>query len=143
MQIQVEVEQTGVSTSIGQSRTHRVMIDRPLDKGGEDQGMMGSEHLLVALGGCFMSNLLSAIQTREADIQNVRLQITGTLASAPSRFSDIDVVVDAQTENRELLEKLVLMSDRACIVSNTLRSAVKLVFHVAGATEHQNDATPV
>lgn len=134
MQIQVSVHQTGPSTSSGQARTHQVLIDRPLDKGGSDQGMMGGEHLLVALGGCFMSNLLAAIQAREADIQNVRLQVTGTLASAPSRFSDILVVVGAQTEDHDLLEKLVVMSDRACIVSNTLRPAVQLVFRVETGT---------
>ncbi|MFB9990473.1 OsmC family protein [Deinococcus oregonensis] len=135
MQIQVSVHQTGASTSSGQARTHHVVVDRPLDKGGSDQGMMGGEHLLVALGGCFMSNLLAAIQAREAKIQNVRLQVTGTLASAPSRFTDIVVIVDAQTENHDVLEKLVVISDRACIVSNTLRPAVNLVFRVGtGAT---------
>ncbi|THF68359.1 OsmC family protein [Deinococcus sp. Arct2-2] len=130
MHIQVSVHQTGPSTSLGQARTHRVVIDRPLDKEGSDQGMMGGEHLLVALGGCFMSNLLAAIQARNANIQSVRLQVTGTLASAPSRFSDIEVAVNAQTEDLDVLEKLVVMSDRACIVSNTLRPAVNLVFRV-------------
>lgn len=135
MQIQVSVHQTGASTSSGQARSHQVWIDRPLDKGGSDQGMMGGEHLLVALGGCFMSNLLAAIHSREAAIRNVRLVMTGTLASAPSRFSDIVVAVEAETEDHDLLEKLVVMSDRACIVSNTLRPAVNLVFRVeTGAT---------
>lgn len=134
MQIQVSVHQTGASTSAGQVRTHEVVVDRPLDKGGSDQGMMGGEHMLVGLGGCFMSNLLAAIQARGADIQSVRLTVTGTLTSAPSRFSDIVVAVTAQTEEHDLLEKLVVVSDRACIVSNTLRSAVNLVFRVETAT---------
>ena len=130
MQIQVEVRQVSRSTAEGQARTHRVLVDRPLDKGGEDQGMMGGEYLLVALGGCFMSNLLAAIHARETDIRDVKLQVIGTLTSAPSRFSDIEVLVDAQTEDKALLEKLIVISDRACISSNTLRPAVNLNFRV-------------
>ncbi len=131
MQIQVEVRQTGRSTAEGQARTHTVVIDRPLDKGGDDQGMMGGEYLLVALGGCFMSNLLAAIHAREADVQDVRLQVSGTLGSAPSRFTDIEVLVSAQAQDRDLLDKLIVIADRSCISSNTLRPAVNLTFRVA------------
>jgi putative redox protein len=135
MQIEVQVRQISPATAQATARTHQVMIDRPLDKGGEDRGMMGGEQLLVALGGCFISNLLAAIRAREAGITDVQLSVTGTLETAPGRFSAIDVEVRAQTQDRALLEKLVEMSDRACIVSNTLRPAVSLTFRVAeGAT---------
>lgn len=130
MQINVAVQQVSRSTAEGQARSHRVLVDRPQDKGGDDQGMMGGEYLLVALGGCFMSNLLAAVHAREADIHGVTLQIAGTLAQAPSRFSDIEVTVDAQAADRDLLEKLVVMADRACISSNTLRGAVNVTFTV-------------
>ncbi|MGY2892436.1 OsmC family protein [Deinococcus sp. UYEF24] len=136
MNIQVEVRQIGRSTAEGQARTHTVVIDRPLEKGGDDQGMMGGEYLLVALGGCFMSNLLAAIHARKADVQGVRLQISGTLGAAPSRFTDIEVLVSAQVSgqqapDRDLLDKLIVIADRACISSNTLRPAVNLTFRVA------------
>ncbi|UQN08901.1 OsmC family protein [Deinococcus sp. QL22] len=131
MQIQVQVNQVGPTTSEGVARSHHVLVDRPLDKGGHDQGMMGGEHLLIALGGCLMSNLLAAAQAREADIQGVRFEIVGTLESAPSRFGAIDILVQAQAADSKLLSKLVEMADRACIASNTLRSAVQLTIRVA------------
>ena len=136
MHIQVEIRQTGRSTAEGQARTHTVLVDRPTEKGGEDAGMMGGDYLLVALGGCFMSNLLAAIQAREADVRAVRLQVTGTLGSAPGRFTDIEVLVSAQASDRQapdrdLLDKLIVIADRACISSNTLRPAVNLTFRVA------------
>ncbi|WP_084051219.1 OsmC family protein [Deinococcus hopiensis] len=130
MNIQVAVQQVSATASQAQARTHQVLVDRPLEKGGEDQGMMGGEYLLVALGGCFMSNLLAAVKARDASIRDVRLDVTGTLAGTPAHFSDIEVAVKAQTEDRELLEKLVVIADRACISSNTLRSAVNLTFRV-------------
>lgn len=130
MQIQVKIDQMGPSTAEAAARTHRVLVDRPVEKGGEDGGMMGGEYLLTGLGGCFMSNLLAAIRAREADIGNVHLEVNGTLAAAPSRFSAIEVVY-AQAADRALLEKLVEMADRACISSNTLRQAVPLTLRIA------------
>lgn len=130
MSIQVQVNQVSASAAEGIARSHQVFVDRPAEKGGEDRGMMGGEYLLIALGGCFMSNLLAAIQAREADIRDVKLQINGTLESAPSRFSDIEVQVSAEASDRAQLEKLVEMADRACISSNTLRRAANVTFTV-------------
>lgn len=126
MQIQVQLAQVGASTTEGTARDHRVLIDRPSEKGGADQGMMGGEYLLVALGGCFMSNLLAAVAARETDIRDVQASVTGTLASAPARFERIEVLVSAETADPAQFEKLVGMADRACISANTLRGAVDL-----------------
>jgi putative redox protein len=37
-------------TSAGSARQHQVVIDRPKEKGGLDEGAMGGELLLLALG---------------------------------------------------------------------------------------------
>ncbi|MGD8643190.1 MAG: OsmC family protein [Chromatiales bacterium] len=126
--IRVDVNQIGPATSEGSARGHRVLIDRPESKGGHDRGAMGGELLLAALGGCFMSNLLAAIKAREAEIADVRLVVEGTLADSPQRYEAITVTVAAHHSDKALLEKLVTMSDRACIVSNTLRGSVDLQF---------------
>ena len=63
-QVQVNVRQIGSSYSEGTARDHKAIMDRPEAKGGENRGAMGGEHLLMSLGGCFMSNLLAAIQSR-------------------------------------------------------------------------------
>lgn len=129
--VRVELSQLGPSTSEGVVRgKHRVLVDRPVEKGGEDRGAMGGELLLVALGGCFLSNLLAAIRAREAPIQEVRVVVEGTLAEAPPRYRQIRMEVQARTEDRALLEKLVAMAERACIVANTLRGGVDLEVRV-------------
>lgn len=128
--IQVAVDQVGPTTSEGRVRTHRVLVDRPIAKEGEDRGAMGGELLLVALGGCFMSNLLAAIKGRSAAVSNVRIAIDGTLESAPPRFSAIHMRIEADYEDRDLMEKLVTISERGCIVANTLKHAVALTIEV-------------
>ncbi|MDA1315206.1 MAG: OsmC family protein [Acidobacteria bacterium] len=124
--VQIQLQQVGPATTEATIRTHKVLIDRPEAKGGDDNGPMGGELLLAALGGCFMSNLLAAIRAREADISNVYTEVIGTLGENPARFTAIDMAVSADGGDAALLAKLVTIAERACITANTLRDAVIL-----------------
>ena len=129
--ITVNLNQVNDATTAAHIRSHAIDIDRPEAKGGRDQGAMGGELLLASLGGCFNSNLLAAIRARDLDINDISIEVSGDLAEAPARFASIDMVVKSAYENRAEFEKLVLMSERACIVANTLKSAVDLTVSVA------------
>jgi putative redox protein len=129
-EIRVNIKQISSTTTEGTIRNHTVLVDRPEAKGGTDRGAMGGELLLVSLGGCFMSNLLEIIRTRDAAIRNVSIDISGTLESAPQRYSAIEMQISAEHDDRETLEKYVTMAERACIVANTLAPAVKLTLTV-------------
>ena len=128
--ISVNLNQVDDATTAAQIRSHAVDIDRPEAKGGHDKGAMGGELLLASLGGCFNSNLLAAIRARELNIDDINIEVSGDLAEAPARFSAIDMVVTSGYDDRETFEKLVLMSERACIVANTLKGAVDLTVRV-------------
>ncbi len=125
-QITVQVNQAGPSASEGLSRTHRIRMDRPEAKGGENRGPMGGEVLLMSLGGCFMSNLLAAVAARDTAVANVQLTISGILENSPPRYSAVEVLVSAEYAAREEMEKLITIAERGCIVANTLKEAVKL-----------------
>ena len=125
-QVTVRVDQVGPTTSEGQVREHRVLVDRPSSKGGADAGAMGGELLLIALGGCFMSNLLAAVNAREAAISDVRLLVEGRLESAPPRFGAVHMQVSADYDDRAQMEKLLTIAHRGCICANTLGAAVEL-----------------
>ncbi|SPF55469.1 OsmC family protein [Candidatus Sulfopaludibacter sp. SbA4] len=120
-EIKIQLLQRSGSTTEADIRTHRVLIDRPVEKGGADAGPMGGELFLAALGGCFMSNLLAAIRARDLGIAGVRTEVTGILADSPARFDAVEVSVTADTADQELLEKLVEIADRGCIMMNTFR----------------------
>ena len=128
--ITVNLSQVDEATTAAQIRGHAVDIDRPEAKGGHDKGAMGGELLLASLGGCFNSNLLAAIRARDLDIDDIAIKVSGELAEAPARFASIDMVVKSSYGDRETLEKLVTMSERACIVANTLKHAVDLTVSV-------------
>jgi putative redox protein len=124
--LEVRIEQVGPSTAKGIARTHSVLIDRPAAKGGEDRGPLGGEYLLLALGGCFMSNLLAAIRAREAAVSDVRITVNGTIDGPPDRFTALTLTIAATHQDAELLKKLVAIAERSCIVTNTLRSGVSI-----------------
>jgi putative redox protein len=121
-EMKIQIRQVSPSTAEATLGRHRVLIDRPAAKGGADAGPMGGELFLASVGGCFMSNLLAAIKARDAAISDVQVEVVGFLAESPARFSGVELRVAAENRDRELLEKLVEIADRACIMMNTLRN---------------------
>jgi putative redox protein len=122
----IRLRQISASTSEATARNHKVLIDRPEAKGGADQGPMGGELFLASIGGCFMSNLLAAIAARQAPVSGVRTEVTGVLADSPTRFTAVELHVSANSPDHELLERLVDIADRGCILMNTLRGKLDI-----------------
>ena len=138
----IQISQVSACTSEAMLGPHRVLIDRPVDKGGTAKGPMGGELFLASVGGCFMSNVLAAIRARNERVANVTVQVTGTVTdSPPSRYSALELCVDADTPDRELLERLVEIADRGCIMMNTLRGALDLRIRIAATASSPNPAT--
>jgi len=125
-EMKIELRQISASTSEARMGQHVVLVDRPVAKGGSDAGPMGGELFLAAVGGCFMSNLLAAIKARKADIGDVRVEVVGALADSPTRFAGVELRVAARTADGDLLEKLVEIADRGCIMMNTLRGKLEV-----------------
>ena len=124
--VTVNVIQVSSTTSMGTARGFELKMDRPLEKGGTNEGMMGGEALLNSLGGCFMSNLLAAARARNCDLSHARAEIEGEIAESPARFSAIHMRITAECNSPDLLDKLVRVAERGCIVANTLKAAVEL-----------------
>lgn len=124
--ITVTLDQVNDTTTQAHIRNHEVTIDRPEAKGGRDEGGMGGELLLAALGGCFNSNLLEAIRTRELPINDIHIEVHGNLVDHPKRFDSIEMVVRSDYGDRAEFEKLVTISERSCIVANSLRDGLDL-----------------
>ena len=132
--LSVQLEAVSPSTTQATARRHTVLVDRPVAKGGEDRGPLGGEYLLVALGGCFMSNLLAAIRARDATVSNVRAEVRATMDGAPDRFSDFTVTVSADRQDPDEVRKLIETAARACAVTNTLRQAASVSFVFEGSS---------
>jgi putative redox protein len=123
-EMKVRLRQVGPSTSEATIREHKVLVDRPEAKGGDDEGPMGGEYFLTAVAGCFMSTMLAAIRAREADVSNIETLVTGTLAEGPARFTSVSLEVTGNCADSDLFERLVRIAENGCAMVNTLASGV-------------------
>lgn len=130
--MKIQLQQVSMSASEAALRTHRVLIDRPNEKGGTDSGPMGGELFLASIGGCFMSTLLAAIRARNAAVSDVRAEVIGTITETPTRFSSVELHVEAQG-NSEEIERLVAIADKGCIMMNTLRGVLDVRIRIGAA----------
>jgi putative redox protein len=137
------IEQVNQTTSRATVRTHTLLVDRGVTKGGLDLGPAGGEYMLVSLGGCFTSHLLAAIRAREAAVTNVRVAVTGTLAGTPERFAAFTMDVSAESQDFDLARKLIMIAARACQVVNTLRQVAPIVITYQGSPVELNQAAAV
>ena len=124
--VNVVIRQRGVSASEAEVRGHKIVMDRPEAKGGENSGMMGGETILSGLGGCFLSNLLAAAMARDIELNDTKVEISAEVEDGPPRFTAISMKVSAVYPDGTEFDKLVLLAERGCIAANTLRNAVKL-----------------
>src|SRR4029450_11067667 len=102
-----QLQQIGPSTMQASARTHVVLVDRPSTKGGADRGPLGGEYLLVALGGCFASNLLAAIRSREAAMTSLRVDVSGEMDGPPDRFKSFQMTVAADHDDLQVGRRLI------------------------------------
>ena len=127
------IEHVNHTTSRAIVRSHTLLVDRGVAKGGFDLGPAGGEYQLVALGGCFTSHLLGAIRAREAAMTSVKVSVTGTLDGTPERFTAFAVDVTADCSDADLARKLITIASRACQVMNTIRLAAPIEISYQGA----------
>jgi putative redox protein len=130
--MKIQLQQVSTSASEAALRSHRVLIDRPNDRGGTDSGPMGGELFLASIGGCFMSTLLAAIRARNADVSNVRAEVIGTIAETLTRVSSMELNVEAQGSTEEIA-RLVAIADKGCMMMNTLRGVLDVRIRIGAA----------
>jgi putative redox protein len=128
------IEHVTHTTSRATVRTHTVLVDRGIAKGGHDLGLAGGEYLLVALGGCFTSHLLAASHARNTAITNIRVVVTGTLDGTPERFTAFTMDIAGTCDDPALARKLITMAGRSCQVVNTLRQVAPIAITYEGST---------
>ncbi|MFB6285721.1 MAG: OsmC family protein [Candidatus Bipolaricaulia bacterium] len=123
----VEIQQIGdTPTSQGIARDHRVLIDRPEAKGGHDRGPIGGEMLLLALGGCFMSNLIEAANARDLQVDDMRVVVHGEMGGNPTVFQSATMEVYGDPADEALFGKVIEIAERACINTNTLKGCIEI-----------------
>jgi putative redox protein len=127
----VALDQSGRTATVATIRNHSIMMDRPATNGGSDAGPMGGETLLAAVGGCFMSTLYAAAESRSIPVDGATCRVTGEFAAHPKRFGAIRIEVTCDSCPPADLEHLVEVAERGCLVAATLRQGMPVTASVA------------
>lgn len=129
--VKIRLKQCSKSATELENDKLKIIIDRPIEKGGEGKGIMGGKYLLTGIGGCFCSNLFAAAQARNIEIIGLGLDITATVSeSAPKRFSKVDIAVTYQScSDAQMFDKLMNIAQKACIAINTVKNGLLVNVH--------------
>lgn len=62
--IKITLKQNSETSMKLQHDQFGIVVDRPVEKGGGGEGLMGGQYLLTGIAGCFCSTFFAVAQTR-------------------------------------------------------------------------------
>jgi len=124
--IDIYLEQYSKTSMKLRNDTFSVIVDRPKEKGGSGEGLMGGQYLLIGIAGCFCSNLFAAAETRSIKIEGLNVKVTAVISDdIPKRFTGVSLSVSyAECSDENAFKKLLIMAERACISINTVKNGI-------------------
>jgi uncharacterized OsmC-like protein len=115
------------------ARTHRLLIDRPVDLGGEDAGMTLGELFLSSLGTCTLLTVLTFCKNSGIPIDGGEVHLTAEMADHPKRVGAIHQRLVLTGPVDAALRERLLRVAKGCAIHNTLEHAPALHLTIQGA----------
>jgi len=109
---------------------HWIMMDGPAAFGGADAGTRPKELILLALGGCTASDVISILKKKRADVDQVEVHLTAEQsAEHPTVYTSIHmeyVVTGRGVRAQDVARAIELSETKYCAVSAMLRRAIAI-----------------
>ncbi|NAS30764.1 OsmC family peroxiredoxin [Flavobacteriaceae bacterium R38] len=124
--VKIVLKQSSATAVQLQNGEFTITVDRPVEKGGGGTGLMGGQYMLTGIGGCFASTLFAAAQSREIEINGLKIEVNGSIGEElPKRFTDVTLDVSYETcSHPEEFEKLLTIAEQGCISVNTMKNGI-------------------
>lgn len=108
---------------------HKIIIDQPKDKGGDDQGLNPLEFFLTSVGACVGVYAKRYAQDSKIDINNLVIEVEAELSSErPFKFSQIKIEIKGLDLGAK--KEAFLNFVKNCPIHNTITSQPKVEFVV-------------
>jgi len=110
-----------------------LQISTPEEFGGE-KGYLSPEDLFVAsVNSCLMTTFLYFADKKKVKIKSYTSEAIGTLSKGLKGFcfSEIEIKIEVSAEDNEVQKKipeLIELAKRYCLISNSIKSKVKLIY---------------
>lgn len=120
----------GITFAAKSDSNHWIVMDGPPDLGGSNAGSRPRDLILMALGGCTGSDVVSMLQKRRAPLTAFQINLVANSAEEhPHVFTDIHVeyVFHGDGLNVADIERAIeLSTTKYCAVSAMLKASVKI-----------------
>jgi putative redox protein len=112
----------GLTTALGTSGPHSVVVDRPVESGGGGHGFSGGELLHLAVAACISNDLFREADGRGIELDRVKILVDGDFGGEPTVSQGItyEVELTGQATDTEL-HSLVEYVDSIAEIPNSLR----------------------
>lgn len=120
----------GITFAAKTDTTHWIVMDGPVQFGGNDAGPRPKDLLLMALGGCTASDVVSILKKKRVPVDKLELRLKGTTRDEhPQIFTHIHIEYVAYGENinpADVERAIELSSTKYCAISAMLKQAVNI-----------------
>ncbi len=110
---------------------HSVLMDGPVEFGGEDGGPRPMELLLVGLGGCTAYDVVSILEKKRLDISGLKVEIDADRSDThPKIYSEIRVhfIISGRNISEKAVQQAIDLSEnKFCSASAMLKKAARIV----------------
>ena len=118
-------------TFLGKSDSnHWVTMDGPESFGGSDAGTRPKELLLIALGGCTGSDVITILQKKKVQLDNFEMNISAEVADEhPQVYTKINiefVFTGKDIQEKDVERAIELSQTKYCSVTHMLNKAIEI-----------------
>lgn len=99
-------------------------------------GIWSPEHLFTAaVSSCFMTTFLAIAENSNLEFKELSCPAEGILDKKDGKFAMTEVILKPvvtilKETDREKAEKIMIKAERACLISNSITSEIKLITEV-------------
>ena len=131
--MQVNIEQVEGLTFVGKTDSnHWVTIDGPKEFFGSEAINRPMELLLISLGSCTASDVVSILKKKRVDLQKFEVNLTGERSNEhPKVFTKINIEYIFTGENlrsEDIKRAIKLSQDKYCPISFMLNKTVEITY---------------
>jgi putative redox protein len=124
----------GLAFAARADSNHWVTMDGPPEIGGSNAGSRPKELVLMALGGCTGSDVVSILQKKRVPVKDFRINLTAQTAEEhPQVFTAIHVeyiFVGNGIDSADVERAIELSTTKYCAVSAMLKASVRITHSI-------------
>lgn len=113
---------------------HKVIMDAPLESGGEEKGPRPKPLMMVSLAGCTGMDVVSLLRKMRVEIDDFSIKIQGDITEEhPKHFTRMHIIYQFKGKDLPLdkIKKAIdLSQERYCGVSASFRKAMELTYEI-------------